>query len=71
MLTSYEDLKKAIARHHRKLTKEANEVANDALQNGVSSAPTGEKTKPARAPIKRSKPALVKVLPKPAAKKST
>ena len=71
MLAAYEDLKKAIARHHRKLAKEADELASDALHNKVPSAATDEKAEPARAPIKRSKPVLVKVLPKPKAKKST
>ena len=71
MLAAYEDLKKAIARHHRKLAKEADELASDALHNKVPSAATDEKAEPARAPIKRSKPVRVKVLPKPRAKKST
>lgn len=71
MLAAYEDLKKSIARHHRKLAKDADEAGNNALDKGMSSAPTGEKAKPARAPVKRSTPARVKVLPKPKAKKTT
>jgi hypothetical protein len=71
MLAAYEDLKKSIARHHRKLAKDADDAGNDALDKGVSPPPLGEKAKPARAPVKRRTPALVKVLPKPKAKKST